>query len=253
MSMLAALGNILFTVLNIAASIILTIFSLFVIGCAVFGSITLVDVPFKVRRWRERKHHAPPAAPPDVRPPIGAELIADPFVLDRATKRLRGTMAFEAIGVTEWAVMSLLILLALYPRLFPVGDLWSAASILAIPCLVIFVPWLALKTWRDARRRREVRQAPVVLGLLECLATKYLSLADGAAYEVELAYVFHSPAGPLLGDRFSHVLQADSRGKWKWYGAPSIPPFDGCPDVGQRVPVVVLYFHEQRYFWDYLQ
>lgn len=242
----------LIDVANAVAPLILAIFGLLVIGAAASGCITLLDVPFTIRRWRERKHQGPPAVPPDVRPPTAVERIVDPIVLDRATKRLRGTMPSDAIGVTEWVVTGVVIVLALFPRLFPAGDLWSAMSILAIPCLVVFVPWLALKTGRAARQRRQLREAPVLLGILECLAAKRLPQEDG--YEVDLAYVFHSPAGQLLGGRNSHVLQVDrSTGKGKWSGSLSIPPFEGCPGVGERVPVVVLYFDEHRYFWDYLQ
>lgn len=251
MSMLTASGAILFAVLSFVACAILGIFICGFIGCAACGGIRFTGMR-SVRRAPSE-----PVTAPDIRPPTEAELRVDPIVFDHATKALLRKMAVDATGFPEWIVTSVLIVLTLCPLLFAAGEVWSGMAILSALCLAVFVPWLALRTLRDARRARELRQGQFLMGILETLSARYSPGGDGEMYEVELALIFRSPAGKLLGRRFSEMVAADVNHPDRFdgtLGGPADVPmaFDGCPRLRERVPVVVLYVDEHLYHWAYL-
>jgi len=98
--------------------------------------------------------------------------------------------------------------LVLYAQMILVGEYWWMGSICAVPFLLLFVPWLALKSWRGYRRYRRLCKAQIVMGILQCISAEYAPGGESICgdYKVWLGCVFHTPAGRLISKRFSRLV-----------------------------------------------
>ena len=95
MSVLAGLGNAVFAVVDVTASIVLGVFVCGFIGYAACGGFGLLGSRSARRASGALEHPEVLATAPSFRPPTAAELRVDPVVFDRATKALLGRMAFD--------------------------------------------------------------------------------------------------------------------------------------------------------------
>ncbi len=186
-----------------------------------------------------------------VRPATEAELAIAQGLVTKARETLEKRTARDDLPLGLWKATALALALALIPLFISVGEYWRFGAYLAIACLPVFIPWLALETRRRYRRSRRMRDAHVVPGVLQTLAAEYAPGGESSLdYYVWLGCAFHTPTGQARSVRYRVMVEADPDHPKcaKWLGAPETPAaFVNCPSVGERVPVAVLFVDDCLY------